>query len=569
MKVRFLGPVGKVTGSCTWLWDEERNWSMLVDCGMQQGEPNADKWNACEWPFDPKEIKLVVLTHAHIDHCGLLPMLYKKGFEGRVYCAKETRQIATLLLKDAARLGGAGFYQDDVDKIVWHEPGAGEMFFGKLHPLDQDLFVSFYRSGHIVGAVSAVIHWGPPKSVEQRSIAFSGDLGPNQEDLEELPFLRHRMGVPSCEFAVVESTYGSKVRNHDECTAMTRRDQLRRLMDQCLRTGGVLGISAFSLGRTQDVLFDLHWIVAEDPDRYGSMPVFLDSPTARKLHGVILTALERTECNGRKGKVRPLWLGKQMFRWFDLDGTDPEHTARVLEICKMTLGHCESAKPSHKSLGNDISRSWRSVVRPPASRAEVDEVIARGPAVLVFSSGTCDGGPVAHWLPKLLGNARNTIALSGYCHPSTVGGKLLALTNVPKSERRRLSGNLTWHPDASFELAEVRAGVTALQGYSAHADQQGLMKWISDDTRIAQRKPLSRGIFIQHGTDVNRHALCDAINARAADINGLNMHVALPDAESVFDLDKGGEKVIVEDQLLDLDRQIAQLLERKKRMGRG
>lgn len=569
MKVRFLGPVGKVTGSCTWLWDEERDWSLLVDCGMQQGEPTADKWNACEWPFDPEKIKLVVLTHAHIDHCGLLPMLYKKGFQGKVYCAKETRQIATLLLKDAARLGGADYSQEDVDQINWHEPGSGEMFFGKLHPLAQNLFVSFYRSGHIVGAVSAVIHWGPPKSVEQRSIAFSGDLGPNREDLEELPFLRHRMGVPSCEFAVVESTYGAKVRSLEECTAMARRDQLRRLLDRCLETGSVLGISAFSLGRTQDVLFDLHWIVAEDPGRYGSMPMFLDSPTARKLHAVILIALERTENNGRKGKVRPLWLGKQMFRWFGLDGADPEHIARVLEICKMTLGHCDSAKPPQKTLGNDIARSWRSVVQPPESRAVVDEVIAKGPAVLIFSSGTCDGGPAAHWLPKLLKDARNTIALSGYCHPSTVGGKLLALTNVPESERRRLSGSLTWHPDASFQLAQVRAGVTALQGYSAHADQQGLMQWISEETRIAQRAPVCRRIFVQHGTNVNRYALRDAINACATDINGLAMHVNLPDAEAVFDLDKGGEKVITEDQLLDLDRQIAQLLERKKQMGRG
>jgi metallo-beta-lactamase family protein len=123
MEVCFGGPLGVVTGSCTWR-DIERDWNFLIDCGMQQGETTADEWNSGVWPFDPAEIQFVVLTHAHIDHCGLIPVLYKKGFKGQIYCTEETKEIATYLLKDAASQSGGPFNRSDVDAVRWHEPGS-------------------------------------------------------------------------------------------------------------------------------------------------------------------------------------------------------------------------------------------------------------------------------------------------------------------------------------------------------------------------------------------------------------------------------------------------------------
>ena len=366
MKIRFIGPLGKVTGSCTWMRDEARDWNFLIDCGMQQGERTAADWNACDWPFDPAEIKFVILTHAHVDHCGLIPMLYKKGFCGLVYCSKETAGIARILLRDAAELSDMGFTADDVDAIRWHEPQKGPLF-GRFHPIDRDLFVRFFRSGHVVGALSATVHWGAP-GPDQRSIAFSGDLGPNEEDNESLPFLRHRMNVGMTDFSVIESTYGATVRTAEQSDPEHRRARLLCLLDRTMDRRGTLVIPAFALGRVQDVLFDLHWIVAENPQRYAEVGFHLDAPSALKMNALLLDAANRTENNGTKGKVRPLWLGKQMFRWFELDDTNPTHVETVLNICRMTLTAKDGSVRKASSNGNALARAWRPIFRAMENR---------------------------------------------------------------------------------------------------------------------------------------------------------------------------------------------------------
>ncbi|WP_427913898.1 MBL fold metallo-hydrolase [Ramlibacter sp. MMS24-I3-19] len=563
MKVRFLGPVGKVTGSCTWMWDEKKGWNFLIDCGMQQGEATAAQWNRSEWPFDPGQIQFVVLTHAHVDHCGLLPALYKRGFQGRVFCTRETAALATLLLKDAAKLSDLGYAPEDVDLIQWHEPGAGQLF-GKFHPAGQDLFLWFYRSAHVVGAVSVAVYWGAPKATDQRSILFSGDLGPNEEDTEALPFLRHRMGVWPHDFAVVESTYGATVRDRAQTRPTMRRQRLAQLLDRTLEDGGTLVIPAFAFGRTQDVLFDLHWLAAEYPQRYGSLPVFLDSPTARKIHRVVLNALERTESNGRKGKVRPLWMGKQMFTWFGLDGACPDDIKRALQICGETLGHRAGEGVDIRLRGNDLARSWRGIVRAPMGRAELAGALEATPGVLVLSSGTCDGGPAAHWLPKLLGDVRNTVALAGFCAPRTIGGKLLALANLPESERQRLSASLEWPDGPTLKEREVRASITRLEGYSAHADQAGLVNWTigqSDGNPCAAGKL----VFIQHGNESGRLALEQAIRARSTEV-GLDIATSRPQSEEIYDLDKAGAIIDPERELREIELLLAQLEAQRKRL---
>lgn len=555
MKVRFLGPIGKVTGSCTWLWDEGREWSFLVDCGMQQGEVNAQKWNLGEWPFEPRQLKFVVLTHAHIDHCGLLPTLYKRGFKGKVYCTRETAKLATLLLKDAARLSDLGYSAQDVDANEWHEPGHGGQLFGKFHPVGQDLFLRFYRSGHVIGAVSVAVHWGAPQSPDQRSIIFSGDLGPNVQDVEALPFLRHRMGVCSHDYAVVESTYGAMVREPSASSAQARRDRLAQLLDQTLHTGGTLVIPSFSFGRTQDILFDLHWLIAQHPDRYGEVPVFMDSPTARKMHGIVFSALGRTENNGRKGKVRPLWLGKQMFRWFGLDAQCPSDVARAVEICAQTLGIEAGSVAGSAARGNDLARAWRGVLQPLMSREDIGTALAATASVLIVSSGTCDGGPAAYWLPQLLGDQRNTVALAGFCSPATIGGRLLAMANLPEGERRRLSAMLIWAEDQTLPEAAVRASITQLEGYSAHADRAGLLDWVFGELD----GPAGKTVFIQHGTETGRMALEQAIQKRSKDL-GAEVTVIRPASEQVFDLDRAGQEAIDSDHALrEIERQMMAL----------
>jgi len=556
MKIRFIGPLRKVTGSCTWLCDESRGWNFLVDCGMQQGEHTAASWNACEWPFDPSELKFVILTHAHVDHCGLIPMLYKKGFSGLVYCSKETAEIARILLRDAAELSNIGFVADDVDAIRWHEPRHGSLF-GKFHSVDNDLYVRFFRSGHVVGELSVTVHWGAP-GANQRSIAFSGDLGPNREDSEALPFMRHRMNVGMADFAVVESTYGATLRTAEQNDPAHRRMQLQRLLDRAVECGGKLVIPAFALGRVQDVLFDLHWIVAEDSQRYANVKFHLDAPSAQKMNGIVLDAMGRTENNGRNGKVRPLWLGKQMFHWFGLDDTDPNHVQTVLDICRMTLTGSRGSTTAPKAHGSAIARAWRPIFRTIDARNRSVDERHSGASVYVVSSGSCDGGPAAWWLPKLLSSADTTVALAGFCSASTVGGQLLSLAQAGLAERRRLTGDISWPGGGTIPMAEVKADIVALTGYSAHADQAGLLDWVFE-VREDKRLITSRMVFIQHGGEVQRRQLASQIKIRALELGVDVGSISPADPGAWFDLDDNASQMSESVHLRQMEEEIARL----------
>lgn len=556
MKIRFIGPLGKVTGSCTWMHDEANDWNFLVDCGMQQGERTAAEWNACDWPFDPAEIKFVILTHAHIDHCGLLPVLYRKGFRGLVYCSRETAEIAKILLRDAAELSDASFTARDVDAVRWHEPRHSQ-FFGRFHPVDKNLFVRFFRSGHVIGALSVTIHWGAP-GPGQRSIAFSGDLGPNVEDHESLPFLRHRMYAGSNDFAVIESTYGATIRTAEQNDPEHRRAQLRGLLDQTISRSGSLIIPAFALGRVQDVLFDLHWIVAENRERYEGVEFHIDAPSARKLNAVVLEALRRTENNGKNGKVRPLWLGKQMFRWFDLDDRNPAHVRTVLDICQMTLGAEAGDAVRLPDCGNAVARAWRPLFRAVSNRRQHASNGTARASVYVVSSGSCDGGPAAWWLPKLIASTSTTVALAGYCSASTVGGQLLSIAQASPEERKRLSGSLVWPGRVAMPLAEIGADIVALSGYSAHADQTGLIDWILNHHKDELRL-VGKAVFIQHGGDIQRQGLTRAIEARAAAVAVAVQPLAPADPDLWFDLDKDALEISDEACLREMEDEIARL----------
>jgi metallo-beta-lactamase family protein len=556
MKIRFIGPLGKVTGSCTWMHDEANDWNFLVDCGMQQGERTAEGWNACDWPFDPAEIKFVILTHAHIDHSGLIPMLYRKGFRGLVYCSRETAEIAKILLPDAAELSDIGFTAKDVDAIRWHEPRRSP-FFGQFHPIDRNLFLRFFRSGHVIGALSVAVHWGAP-GPGQRSIAFSGDLGPNVEDHEGLPFLRHRMYAGSNDFAVIESTYGGTVRTAEQIDPEHRRAQLRSLLERTIARSGSLIIPAFALGRVQDVLFDLHWIVAENPERYRDVGFHIDAPSARKMNAVVLEALRRTENNGKNGKVRPLWLGKQMFRWFGLDDKDPVHVRTVLDICHMTLGAEAGEDVQLPACGNAVARAWRPLFRAITNRRQhVPNEDSRA-SVYVVSSGTCDGGPAAWWLPKLIPSTSNTVALAGFCSASTVGGQLLSLAKAGLEERRRLTGSLDWPGGMTMPLAGIGADVVALTGYSAHADQTGLLDWVLNHHKDELRL-VGKAVFIQHGGDLQREALAEAMKARV-EMEGTTVQAMVPaDPDLWFDLDKDASEISDETCLREMEDEVARL----------
>ncbi len=522
MKVRFLGAVGTVTGSCSWMQDEARGWNFLVDCGLQQEDTASAMGAPNGWPFDPAALQFVALTHAHLDHSGLLPALCRDGFRGPVYCTSETAALAQLALSDAARRSGAGITQADVDRIQWRR-FREDLPFGQPRPVAQDLFLRTYRAGHIPGAVSIEVLWGAP-GPEQRNIVFSGDIGPGCEDHEVAPMLRFPWNPRRACFAVLESTYGGTVRSPESRSPGQRLSGLNDLVASVVESGGTLLLPAFAIGRAQDLLFDLHAVVAADPERFQRLEIVLDAPLARRVNAVVATAMQRTDVT--RNKVRPLWLGKQVFRQLGLDDTEPDDIQAALNIILMTFVSAAGDAALRVSRGNALARQWR-----PLTRARGQAGMARSsqpdqPTVIVCGSADGCGGAAAAWLPVLLRDPRNIIATTGYTAPHSVMGQTARLAELPFKERRRHPGSIAWPDGRSFPIRDVAATITSLKGYSAHADQTDLLEWVflrrqDGDGVVAPT------LFIQHGEDRAREALRDAVLKQAA-VRGERVCVHLP-----------------------------------------
>jgi len=540
MEIRFLGPLGKVTGSCAWMRDVDRGWNFLVDCGMQQGEPTAESWNTGDdWPFDPAELDFMVLTHAHTDHSGLIPELYKRGFKGTVYCTKETREVAMLLLRDAARFTETPYEEEDLEAIKWHAHG-GKTKFGGYHPVSDDLFIQYFRSGHIIGAASVKVLWGP-KGSDQKSIIFSGDIGPGAEDREVLPFLRYPLHPKPADFVVLESTYGDRVRDEGDKDPGKRRRQLKSLLDQVVESAGTLAIPAFAVGRTQEVMFDLHCVVASDPERYQRINFLLDSASGQKMNMITADALKEAQAIEHTGKVRPLWLGKQVFRDLGLDGKDPDHMQYVRDVCDMTFSQPGKDRKDGVAHGNSVARCWKGRFTWVKDRQAELNAPDTHPRVVVMGSGTADGGAAATWLPTLLQSDKNIVAMSGHCSPDTVGGQLLEIRKVEPKERAALSGQLTWQsmgdrPRARLPMQLVRARITKLSGYSGHGDQTDLLNWVVHQYK-GKSQVMGRTVFLQHGEDRAREGLSQAINKKLDELDLAADVIQPDDASKWFDLE--------------------------------
>lgn len=271
MRIRFIGASDDhVTGSCTHFSYDRKAVQFLVDCGLHQGENHALFKNRQKFPFDAADIKFVLLTHAHIDHCGLIPKLYRDGFQGVVFCTTATAQLARLSLLDSVRFSSGLYSEDDVKAIqfscVDQRPDFG---LSRYIPVDDDLFVSFTRTAHILGAMSLNISWNRDDGT-RGDIVMSGDLGNNTKDNPCQPLLAGRQepyGVP--EYMVVESTYGSRVRSPHFSNYLARLDALTDVIKDAAFNRGKILIPAFSLQRTQEILLDLVCIL-ESPN--GRLP---------------------------------------------------------------------------------------------------------------------------------------------------------------------------------------------------------------------------------------------------------------------------------------------------------
>lgn len=422
MHLTFCGAAGEVTGSA-YLF-EVGGRRFLVDCGMFQGSRELAALNSRAWPFAPRDLDCVVLTHAHIDHSGLLPRLAREGFSGPVYATPATRDLVGVMLPDSAHLQAA-----EAERAKRH-PRPGRTPFEALYTLDdverllaqvrtipydveRELFpgarVRFRDAGHILGSASVEL-WLEDAG-RRCKVVVSGDLGQPGR-----PILRDPTPIAEADVLLCESTYG----NRDHKPLEPTIDELVEVVNRTLneKRGNVL-VPAFAVGRTQELLYWFERLSAEG--RLGPLDVFVDSPMATQV---------------------------------------TEITARHLELFD------EEAK---RLVHDGRRRGARVTVRHTRS---VDESMAlnrvSGGAVVLAASGMCDGGRIRHHLRHHLPSPRTTVLIVGYQAQGTLGRRL-----VDRAPFVTIMG----------EQVPVRAEIATLGGFSAHADRTALLGWLRGFTR--------------------------------------------------------------------------------------
>jgi metallo-beta-lactamase family protein len=410
-RLHFLGGAGTVTGSRYLLESPTR--AILIDCGMYQGLKPLRLRNWHPWPYDLARLSAIVLTHAHIDHSGYLPRLYKLGYRGTVYCTPGTEALLTILLPDAAHLqeeeaefaNRYGYSKHHPAEPLYTAADA-EGALGLLRSVDYGATVDlgdgyelcYWPAGHLLGAASAVIALGD--GLQRRRVLFSGDIGRYDDDFMADP----QPPRGAIDYLLVESTYGNRSHPDDDLDA-----QLAQIVNATIERGGVLLVPAFAVGRTQEVLFRLGRI-----ERAGHIPtvnVYVDSPMA----------VDATE------------IYRRFARDLNFDWSKTQS--------RLATARCHFVKTTADSKAlHDV----------------------HGRAIIISASGMATGGRILHHLRARLPDARNTVLFAGYQVEGTRGRKI-----VDGARRVKMLGS----------DVEVRAHIEDLRSFSAHGDREDLLRW--------------------------------------------------------------------------------------------
>ncbi|PKG96304.1 hypothetical protein CXF92_00455 [Pseudomonas sp. Choline-3u-10] len=488
LKIKFIGAIEGVSGSCTWLHHTDSDTQFLVDCGMHQGTEREEWANSQAFPFQAARLKYVLLTHAHIDHCGLLPRLVREGFTGLVYATRATRELTELMLLDAARVSGM-FTEHEVKQIRWSVLDDDLGFkWGRSIRLAEGIWMAYLRSSHILGACLISIGWKANDG--NRSICFSGDVGCQTDENAYLPLMKSgQHPFADTDYIVVESTYGGRVRAHEHQDSQLRLARLAEVIAHTLFVkGGKVLIPTFSLHRAQELLMDvLHWMKVSLPNRrHGLGHSDNDRPVTAIFHAPLGHAVTQVYAKHLCSKSPN---GKFKYLNAALCESLAMHADEIQTMLQRLVEH------GRFKAGDGGYLSMTKPKQP--SNFEADIVIA--------SAGMCDNGPVVSYLERWGNDPRNTVILTGYQSAGSKGAELMQRANACPAPMDSLSPG----------LAEV---IDMSPYYSAHADQQMLLDFLFRTDGFGCNKPAT--LLINHGNPQSKYELHRAVQMRAESRDG-------------------------------------------------
>ncbi|WP_406828077.1 MBL fold metallo-hydrolase RNA specificity domain-containing protein [Microbulbifer sp. ARAS458-1] len=468
--IKHHGAVDGVTGSCHQLYLDESN-SILIDCGLFQGaetSPGGSHHNRLEIEFPIDTVKALVVTHVHIDHCGRIPYLIAAGFRGPVYCSEPSAELLPLVLEDALKIGVTR-NKDLIEKFLGRiKAQLRPLPYNQWQPVIEHngshLNIRLQRAGHILGSAYVECDLkhrqpGPGIDDQKRRTLFSGDLGaPNT------PLLYGPTPSEGCDELVIESTYGDRIHENRE----QRAETLRKAIERALKDGGSVLIPAFSIGRTQELLYELENIIHQQQQKHGEnspwhkLPVIVDSPLASRF----------TEVYRRLEKY---W--DEEARAVVAQGRHPLSFDQLITVDDHAI---------HHKLVNRLTHT-------------------KQPAIIIAASGMCAGGRIVNYLKAMLEEERHNIIFVGYQAKGTPGRDIQKYG--PRQGYAELDG----------ERLNIKAGVETIGGYSAHADQQDLLNFIQQMTTSPDI------VRIVHGDEQAKKALSKQISK-----SGLALEVKIP-----------------------------------------
>ncbi len=474
MKIQFCGATRTVTGSCYYV--DTGEFKFLVDCGAFQGKDEMEALNYEPFPFNPTDLDAIFLTHAHFDHCGRIPVLVKQGFRGRIFSTQPTRDLAKIVLLDAAKLQQESYERWEA-KVKEEQEYRGSSFDGTLYEKRKPLFseedveemsrlfevypygtsVNLHNgvefrlrdAGHILG--SALIEfWVKTDAGRERKLVFSGDLGQPGARIVRDPDL-----VREADYVICEATYGNRLHKNKDETVL----ELLSILKQAQEEGGNVLIPSFAIERTQEILYEINLFV--ENKLLNPIPIYLDSPMASKATAVF--------------KQYPAFYDEDARRLLD-KGDDPFNFPGLVTV--------DSAEESKR-------------------------LITKSGVVIIAGSGMCTGGRIVHHIKNHISKPTTHMIFVGYQVEGTLGRRLV---NGDK-EIVVMGQNI-----------EVNAKIHTLGGFSAHGDQRDIRYWLRSFGHTPKK------IFITHGDE--EIAIGFASNIKAE----LNIDTDVPKLNEIFEL---------------------------------